>query len=522
MLGTEQLQAISTLVQNDNNFGVHSFLIDARESKIDVYIMFVVRWAEGGVRCKLLHSGSLSQNLITRFEAENAPVIVFAHKGQKLDNISNLVTNKEIQHEYVVMCEDNTIEYFTNNAFKVLTNRHFIDHSNTTTIKLYGRDNLVLEDRNLPCIVDLELFKNSKNNIVGIEIVSSYSSQVLHDKKWYRVECDDAKCKMIVDMQVDVPAADSLLITSDNLSFSVLSAPKPRVTGSIPDKLVVIFDRTCPDQDSWLNAYSLSVENKAEIDWDGSGESDMHKDIDEKVPLDFKAPKYFGAYNETIRNQLGIAINSLMEANPNTQLDLWWFADTTSPGLIKGNIELSKKSHGKIVSCSNQIDDTIFNTCQYSPGIDLWDPIGETLKKALEGNLNNSAVIIVGNSPPFVPSEVDSPIRELLNASGFPVTYRRETCTLWHSALNEADNNDIPIYYLFLTHQLSEIVQSRSSGYLRYRDLASKVSASLAKCKLHLIEKPATTKGIEEGILKISNIIESRSDPISKVVINCE
>jgi len=531
VLDIKQLQTILTLFQTNeaseaSNCGVNSFLIDAREEKNDVYALFIRRWADGGVRYKLLHSGSLPQRLISRFETVNVPVILFAHEGQVLDNFLNLVTNTNIAHEYVVLCEDNAIKHITTTTINTLSNRNFTNFSNSTTIKLYGRDNVVLEDTNLPCIVNLELFQNTRNNIVGIEIVSS-DSRILHDKKWYRVECDDAECKMNLNMQLEVSAEDALYITSENPSFTIQSSPKPRVTGSIPDKLIVVFDRTCPDQDSWLDAYSLSVNsvsinNPVSIDkkpFNPGEEQQANKTSDIAVPPASIELEGFGAYNRNIRNQLGQAINSLMQTNSNVRLDAWWFADTHSEGLICGDIVLPPQSYGKI---ANQIVDTVFANCSYSPGIDLWDPIGETLEKALEENLNNSAVIIVGNSPPLVPSEVDSPIRVLLNASGFPITYRRKTCTLWHSVLKKADQKNVPVYYLFLTHQLDEVVQLRISDYLRYGDLASKVSASLAKCKLHLIEKPATTKGIEEGILEISNIIKARLDPISKVVINCE
>src|SRR5262249_28100933 len=113
----------------------------------------------------------------------------------------------------------------------------------------------------------------------------------------------------------------------------------------------------------------------------------------------------YPTWNQSVRTGLTHALAQHPSART-LQVHLAWFADRPGDGVasIDDAVELPREVAGYLgVRAAASVTEEFLAPCAYSPGLDLWDPLGEGLKSLIgRGDFlhqSNAAVLIVGNSP---------------------------------------------------------------------------------------------------------------------------
>ncbi len=228
-------------------------------------------------------------------------------------------------------------------------------------------------------------------------------------------------------------------------------------------------------------------------------------------------------FNREIRTALGDALSGALDGQ-DVKVDAWWFADTAGDGIdTPDGIPLPIQTHGRLPSTGPRGLRDVFSACSYSPGLDLWDPVEGALGAALDRlecePTGRPGVLIVGNSPPNVPSESSSPIRKLVHALGYPTSFRRGFSPHWHAELRRADRLEIRLVYLFLTHSMTDPgPAAMQKDYVRFVNLSEQVREALEAC-LPVVVAEADAEGVARGVQEALRILASPRSLSSRVEV---
>jgi hypothetical protein len=240
------------------------------------------------------------------------------------------------------------------------------------------------------------------------------------------------------------------------------------------EELTLVLDRTCPDRELWSDAYLLA----------GSGGTGAE-------------PKF----NAGVRAGLAEGLRAC--ARPDLTVRLVWFADRAGESLVKfDGVADPGGLAGHVGEARADGLDGLLAFCPYSPGIDLWDPLEEGLRLAAEPLLDRprpgSAILLVGNSPPNLPLQADSPFWGLLDFQKRGTTTRRKSA-LFPDLVTRLDRAGVPLAYLFLTHDQCDPNHRDDLG--RFLSLQGEVKEAL---RFYLpgavVEAPADADGIAAGL----------------------
>ena len=332
---------------------------------------------------------------------------------------------------------------------------------------------------------------------------------------WYKLGGPPQEGELQVNLEA-TPDGDRWAVTYNNEGNYLRPTDSPHALAhqAVPiQRLAVILDKTCPDLDAWCDAYALAMGNRLESTTVRPNDAVWEKEKAKKT-----APVPYGEFNKCIRSALGKALSSLLEGKE-VQIHGFWCADTVYGGLkAPKDVALDTQPVGELTDRPARGSHDMFTSCSYKPGLDLWDPVEKALEVALDRLHHHSdpgkAVLIVGNSPPTLSEDVNSPLWNVLR-SGYSSTFRRLS-NGWQDQLDRSRKLGIPVVYLFLTHPQEDAkIQDVRKEYHRSVDLSQKVIEALESTLLPVVTEEANPegiyKGVEQALNKLSEAMGFRS-----------
>lgn len=303
-------------------------------------------------------------------------------------------------------------------------------------------------------------------------------------------------------------------------------------------RLILIFDRTCPDGGQWSAAYNASMdlagaaaepESATADDWGrhggGTAKTPSPTELAGETRPARTGPELLNAeIREALVDVLGREF-----AGERLTITPIWFADQAKDGLCwPPNFDPPIQSAGHLPNVDVAgLALALEQNCTYSPGVDLWDPVDDALKLAVDdvqGAPEEAwGVLIVGNSPPAPPLQHDSPLWELLRLDGHSVraqtdvqpytsTFAGADRSRFIDHVEKLQRKGVPIAYLFLTHPRCD--PEHRPVFNAYQSLSTQVLRVL-KAHVHLEDCEATHDGIRRVLPAVLDHL--RNPPASLV-----
>jgi hypothetical protein len=271
-------------------------------------------------------------------------------------------------------------------------------------------------------------------------------------------------------------------------------------TSDLPDRLAVILDQTCPDDDLWPEASKLLTYEAAATGqniYDKTGAAAGSRGPQPPAPVDL---------NRKIREGLGSALRKLLQGK-NIRIKGYSASESRQGGgmfiSLEGEVVIPEKDIVDLGERSPGDAETLFRDAVYVPGLDVWDPIDKALQRAVEesrsDNVGRFGVLIVGNSPPRAPTQEWSPLHNISTCLGYPTT-TRSLSGKWHDTLDDCWNSWIPVVYLFLEHGPGPVQEY--AKYQLFQCVQREVRRALEQTlgNVNVIPCRATADGIEKGL----------------------
>jgi hypothetical protein len=367
------------------------------------------------------------------------------------------------------------------------------------SLSIGGRERLVVHECDFPVTVNLTIAdQDDRANILRLDASSPYDLEGVALPAPCGVRISGVSGTVALEIAV-LPG-----LRQDRWAFQLappgvvrqIQAPAvPRK--EMPGRVVLLFDRTCPDAASWSNARKLTL---------GAGNSAAasYAQDDTKAP-----PPAHHDLNNEIRDGLANGLAARLETE-DTELNVVWFADTAGDDLSSPDgLNMPAQScalAGALVRPSRQSIGTVLDPVRYSPGLDLWDPVDEALGMAaelLEREPGRCGVVIVGNSPPTFPTQESSPLIALSGATSY-----RRLSPAWHELLDRLAARRTPVVYLFLT--MKDCPRGEQSEFDLYKLLETRLYSAMTRTAgLRVISRPADRAGVEEGIQTALNLLSA-------------
>ncbi|NVB39835.1 hypothetical protein G6O69_18475 [Pseudenhygromyxa sp. WMMC2535] len=357
----------------------------------------------------------------------------------------------------------------------------------STQLRVEGANTLRRNRCDLPVEIEVSVPScGPSQRVLRIASSSSYATD-LPTPLWICIDGPPSG-KLVIDIEPMVDGdAWKLVYAGSRRNVQVVPAPDQHHRGFHLEHLALVFDRTCPDTQSWARAYAWSRRGPnadhysslspalQQSEWGGAEQPNT---VD---PEDF---------NSEIRRTLGRALAEVLD--PEVPVDAWAVKDSHERSDVV--VELTRRSGSELAHA--------FEPCTYSTGIDLFDPIERGLECAIERLENvgagSAAVLIVGNSPPTV-SFGPGKIRNLLEFPGYRTFPRFET-DLWASVLRRCEEQEVRVVYVFLEHAFRPgELDVRSHDYNRAMTLSNKVALAL-ESDVELVRAQADEPGLRAGI----------------------
>ena len=486
--------------------GVAAIVVDGRCASLRVLALLPRSWAKDGVEVEELSNSGLNSLLIDRLKKLGRPIYFLELLDKAFGEAKVVIT--ELYATPLYQREDGVLL----NALEeeICLRADFPKYSGSTIVMIQGNRRQRYTDVDLPLEVEVRLRGDDPRRwFVGVKVESSYSPKLV-DQTWFRLSGPShGRLSIKIEASWEGDKFD-VQYGDDDGHIIPMSKPAVRSPPAL-ERLSVIFDRTCPDKEAWVRAFGLAT---GAIDW-GKNYFAVEDNANDQWAINDNVELAVPNLNLEIRTNLGVALANHLEGWK-TEVDAYWFADTVGEHLSgPESMVLPDRVYGAVPA--NNLED-IFSTCTYSPGLDLWDPVDMALHAALKPLeqvvAGAAAVIIVGNSPPNVPTRQSSPIWEILNWSRYRTTYRKAT-VYWHAALERAERSSIRVIYLFLSHSPpSGASDALLKDYHRFADLSHEVRRALSACMpvvLAEADKEGISKGIEECLHRISRPEEMTS-----------
>jgi hypothetical protein len=187
-------------------------------------------------------------------------------------------------------------------------------------------------------------------------------------------------------------------------------------------RVILIFDRTCPDRNRWEAARALVRGDRT------PGEPDVSAFLTtSSIPSGgLAAAARFPQAELNAAIRAGLADGFRDGFGPGVEVELVWFADV--PGAMGApagvTVLRTPVGRGDRRCPATELPD-LLAAGGYAPGLDLWDALEEAVREAARvGGNGPAAVLIVGNSPPRPPADPDHPFTQLWRTGLPPSTVR--------------------------------------------------------------------------------------------------
>jgi hypothetical protein len=336
-----------------------------------------------------------------------------------------------------------------------------------------GRDKLYFEPNSLPLTVRVSAGTSARYNLIGIS--GGHSSHRLPAEEWFSLAgAEPNEKKLVIDVEPHGDG-DRWSVTVDDKPLSPAYAA-PAVVRSLKH-LILIFDRTCPSEGRWSDALNVSLNGVNDETQNFMGPNVAAA----PVPGANRNRPAVAQYNRELRDALSEAFQEEFAAEP-IYVDVIWFADDADAGMawVPGLADL-KTSIGDSPDCMSSSMRESLDGLTFSPGLDVWDPLESALEIAAEKldrlQVNQSAVLIVGNSPPNPPISNRSPLwnvlrldngrmRPLNNDQPYTSTFRHGRRPRFDEVVVKIQNR-VPLVYIFLKHLAYSEDHQREFDYFR-------------------------------------------------------
>jgi hypothetical protein len=329
---------------------------------------------------------------------------------------------------------------------------------------------------------------------------------------FFRIAGSSDPVELTIDIEDRYSQADSWLLgLAGSGNLERLEGPPPAAQScQPPERVAVVFDRTCPDRESWSLARTLAL--RGELEPDGGRYAKPAPANPAAAPPEL---------NRALREGLAAAIPRVFGEHP-ILVDGWWFADVASGDLAPpAGVDLPQQGWGALGTAPAGEAGRLFQEASYCPGLDIWDPVGEAALAAVERLSaepdRRTALVIIGSSPPDVPLSRESPLRRLVDRLQPAASFRRWS-SAWDRALELCRHHGIAPVYLFLEHDFGDDRARRDLD--AFRDLQVRIREALAACPpLQVIAHPASVEGLLQGLHHAFRLLLERSSGSSTVKI---
>lgn len=521
MMSQTQMRDIAWMFRTSQGLFPDQFLVvNTYEVPFQIGMIFHRAWCAGGFRFRPLFSNSLpdSKSLLLLLPSYKVPIALLLDlEGESAKEATQLMQIPDIRS---VTIDPTGLFNYMGEPLQADTKK-IQDRAWSTSLTLHGASTKSFHQIHLPFSIQLDLLgSNGATHLIGLEVNNTFAS--VPGPIWYRIE-GDPQGTLKVDLQpraegdvwdVNYIGERSQLYWSDD--------PRPNSSQSRTlEKLTVILDRTCPDKVAWSAARNLLMSTsvsqmKDEGDGYGGGSAVSPTDAEAQIAK-VASPAQL---NQEIRQGLAAALSHIAKDHK-PLLDGLWFADVAGEGIAEPTTcSLPSEPIGRtVVGLSPSRAKEMFQASVYSPGLDLWDPLEQALKEAVEGmqQAQHQGILIVGNSPPRPSLNSQSPLNQIASALGFMTSYRKRSDD-WDYYLAQCTSRCIPIVYLFLTHELSEAELEKGvlKDYERFLNIQSHLQRALSTY-LPTLVYPATEQGVAEGVREALELLQRPSRSWSTV-----
>jgi hypothetical protein len=237
----------------------------------------------------------------------------------------------------------------------------------------------------------------------------------------------------------------------------------------------------------------------------------------EYLGADAGPEKAAGEYNRAVRDGLAKALREQLADG--VEVHLAWFADVHEKGVSSPDtVTMPLTPAGEVGVLPPAALADALESCPYSPGLDIWDPLEEALQLAaaplVQAPRPGSGILIVGNSPPNLPLQATSPFWRLLDfRKGFQTTTRRINKG-FTDAVRAVEAAGVPLVYLFLTHD--RCAEGERPAFNVFQYLQAEVQKALG-AYMAVVAQPADGPGIERGVAEALRLLQDA--PVSGVTV---
>lgn len=396
------------------------------------------------------------------------PVILLTNMSFLHGEVFNALSALDIQ---AIMCSEQGYML----GMEILDNSPPFDTANQTQLEIISDERTVIKDVNLPWKGKIEC---STNDIIfEVKIISE--DKVLSG--YFRTRESLQALEISVKHQISKDTMEALGTTTAGQVIRLPFAKKSKQTQQYIQDVNLIFDRTCVDDAKWGDALLLHMNYDASFQDTSTLNEEIRRGTIEGVQRAFQAenPRLSVWCVNDIHDAL--AFPSWLNAVP----------QTTISSEINRPIE--------------EVQQLLLNAT-WLPGYDIWDPIGEALLQAVEhAKKTSSPIVIIGDSPPFPSGAQTDPINEIRTVFGFQTVVRRYS-DAWRRALQEAQDHQLPIVYIFLTHY-KEHSSLQEEAWTKTNAIEQAICKALAKEPIHLVKEPATFDGVQRAIQRAKSVM---------------
>jgi len=372
----------------------------------------------------------------------------------------------------------------------LVVNEELTDYRATTTVRLQGKSDCVKSSK-LPFEITAQLPRNDEFR--RFQVQGENDVDVMPSPTWFSIQSEADTVRLNVSIRPNESGDDAWEITSATDAVEVRRVavpPRPRQI----DRLILVFDRTCPGRDAWSDARRVYTRPRI-VRHASGGEFDDVGDGPEE------SPRPLEDLNEAVRAGLDKAFAELEKP---IDIELYWFADTPGGGVeAPEGIAMPQWSTGQLdrIVKSNRLGEAL-QGLTYVPGLDLWDSLDDALENIVEsvskGRSSVAPVLIVGNSPPNLPSNPRSALCEILDLAdlGLRTTVRRRTLG-FEKSVARFEEVGMPVAYLFLTGHRFQ--QEEENDFNLFQSVQARVRTALDSY-VDVIACDADRAGICDGV----------------------
>ncbi len=270
---------------------------------------------------------------------------------------------------------------------------------------------------------------------------------------WFELQLDAGEAELELAI-LPTRSGDTWSIRRASRNGEPIARAVPARKPAPIQRLIIVFDRTCPDAERWSDARDLvrfgRSNTAAQPAPTGVPEFDARAKQAASAQPAVGAALPQAELNAEIRRGL---IEGLKAAFPAPiPLDIVWFADNVE-GIYPKDVAIPEvRGWGSATAGSTtaQAQRAISNLT-YIPGLDIWDALDDGLNEAarIVTEFGPAAVLIVGNSPPHPPLEPHHPFTRLWREQLPPSAARSRGS--FPAQLAKLEKLRCPVAMLFLT-----------------------------------------------------------------------